>query len=33
VELGQKHLIELVGIFGYCGLISTTVDAFEVRAQ
>ena len=30
MELGQKDLIELVGIFGYYGLISTTVNAFEV---
>jgi 4-carboxymuconolactone decarboxylase len=29
-ELGQKGVIELVGILGYYGLISMTINAFEV---
>ncbi|HLN08775.1 MAG TPA: carboxymuconolactone decarboxylase family protein [Xanthobacteraceae bacterium] len=29
-ELGQKSVIELVGILGYYGLISMTINAFEV---
>lgn len=29
-ELGQKAVVELVGILGYYGLISMTINAFEV---
>jgi 4-carboxymuconolactone decarboxylase len=29
-ELGQKGVVELVGILGYYGLISMTINAFEV---